>query len=97
MVEPLRHEDFAPHVGKRFRFPGWNGTLHLASIETHPRAGMPGSTRTPFILLFHGPVGEILPEGLYLADIEDGPTLELYIMPIHTVAPGRQEYQAPFN
>lgn len=97
MVELLRHEDFAPHVGKRFRFEGWHGTLDLAAAILHHTAAAPGTVRTPFTLLFHGPVGDILPEGLYRADIEDGPTFELYIMPIHTVAPGRQEYQAMFN
>lgn len=102
MAEQLRHEDFAPHVGKQFRFEGWHGALHLTAVSLHDRAAVPGAAapdaaRTPFILLFHGPVGDILPEGLYRASVEDGPTFEFYIMPIHTIAPGRQEYQAVFN
>jgi hypothetical protein len=95
--EPLRHQDFAQHVGKRFRFHGWDSALRLAAVNIHDQAAAPGIARTPFILLFHGPIGNILPEGLYQADIEDGPTLEFYIVPIHTVAPDRQEYQAVFN
>jgi hypothetical protein len=97
MAEQLRHEDFAPHLGKQFRFEGWDFALCLVTIDVHHRAAAPGETRTPFTLLFHGPAGDVLPEGLYQADIEGGPTLEFYIMPIHTVAPGRQEYQAVFN
>jgi hypothetical protein len=93
----LRHEDFAPHVGKQFRFQGWQSTLRLAAINIHDQAAAPAIARMPFILVFHGPVGDILPEGLYQADIEDGPTFEFYIAPIHTVAPDRQEYQAVFN
>jgi hypothetical protein len=61
------------------------------------QSAMPGASRAPFTLRFHGPVGDILPEGLYRTVIEDGPSLEIYIMPIHTVAPGRQDYQAVFN
>jgi hypothetical protein len=97
MVEPLRHEDFAPHVGKRFRFAGWHSALQLVAINMHDHPPAPGVVRPPFTLLFHGPVGDVLPEGLYRADIEDGPTLEFYVIPIHTVAPDRQEYQAVFN
>lgn len=97
MAEQLRHEDFAPHVGKRFRFAGWHSALHLVAVNVHDHASAPGVARPPFTALFHGPVDDILPEGLYRVDIEDGPTLEFYIMPIHTVAPGRQEYQAVFN
>ena|SRR5579863_9206570 len=97
MVEQLRQEDFAPHVGKRFGFAGWHSALRLVSINLHEQPAVPGVARPPFTLLFHGPAGDVLPEGLYRADIEDGPTLEFYVIPIHTVAPGRQEYQAVFN
>jgi hypothetical protein len=97
MTEPLRHEDFSPHVDKAFRFAGWHGTLRLASAELMPDSAMPGSAITPFILIFHGPPGDVLPEGLYQADVEDGPGFEFYIMPIRTVARDRQDYQAMFN
>jgi hypothetical protein len=97
MAEPLRHEDFLPHVGKRFRFDGWHGALHLASIDVHAQSGMPETARTPFTLVFHGPVADLLTEGLYRTEIEDGPILEIYVIPIHTAASGRQDYQAVFN
>jgi hypothetical protein len=97
MAGQLRNEDFAPHVGKRFRFQGWHSALRLAMIDVPHHAGMPGATRAPFTLIFHGAVDDILPEGLYRADVEDGPSFEIYVMPIHTTAPGRQEYQAVFN
>jgi hypothetical protein len=97
MTEPLRHEDFAPHVEKSFRFAGWHGTLRLAKVETLSGSATPGAETTPFTLIFHGPTGDVLPEGFYQADVEDGPTFEFYIIPIHTVARDRQEYQAVFN
>ena len=96
MDEMLCHQDFAPYVGRRFGFEGQQVALRLATIDPKDHA-VPGAARTPFILIFHGPAGDILPEGLYRANIEDGPVLEFYIMPIHTVSLGRQDYQAVFN
>ena len=98
MVETLHHEDFAPHVNKAVRFRGWGGTLRLASIRLAPEGSdAPELMRPPFAVIFHGPRHEILPEGLYVADIEDGPSFEFYIAPVHTPAPDRQDYQAVFN
>jgi hypothetical protein len=38
-----------------------------------------------------------MPEGLYAAEVENGPRFDLYVIPIHTRAPDRQDYQAVFN
>jgi len=97
MVEVLRHEDFAPHVDRLFRFAGWHGTLRLARIECPRRASGADRSGPPFTLIFHGPRDDILPEGLYTARADEGPDFEFYIMPIHTPAADRQEYQAVFN
>jgi hypothetical protein len=97
MVDFSRHEDFAPYAGKAFSFPGRTVTLVLADIKTMPRAAVPGADRVPFSLIFQGPAGDVLPEGLYTAAIEAGPQVDLYIMPVHTPAAGRQDYQAVFN
>ncbi|HET7881834.1 MAG TPA: hypothetical protein VFL55_13190 [Acetobacteraceae bacterium] len=89
-MDELRHEDFAPHVDKLFRFEGWHGALRLTAIESCelPR---------PFTLLFEGPPADIVPEGLYTAVVDDAFRFQLYIMPIHTATAGRQDYQAVFN
>ncbi len=97
MVEQLHHHDFTPHIGKLFRFPGSRIAVTLATVDVHEQARVPGIDRTPFTLIFHGPLGDVLPEGFYSAEIEDGSTLAFYIMPIHTVARDRQDYQAVFN
>ena len=97
MIEVLRHEDFAPHVDKMFRFVGWHGALRLARIETPRRMDGPVQARPPFTLIFAGAPGDILPEGLYTASVDGQPNIEFYIMPIHTPAADRQEYQAVFN
>jgi len=88
-MDVLRHEDFAPHVNKRFRFEGWHGALRLVEIV--------GGPDRPFTLLFCGPVAAVLPEGLYTATVDDAQCFDFYIMPIHTPASGRQDYQAVFN
>ncbi|HET6194661.1 MAG TPA: hypothetical protein VFE12_02860 [Acetobacteraceae bacterium] len=89
-MDALRHEDFAPHVNKLFGFVGWHGTLRLVDIERAAPGG-------PFTLLFQGPPADILPEGLYTAIVDEAPRFAFYIMPIHTPAGGRQDYQAVFN
>jgi hypothetical protein len=92
-----QHQDFAPFLGRRFDLEGQRVVLHLASIDLKPGQVATGSQRTPFILVLHGPAGDVVPEGMFRAQIEDGPVTDLYIMPIHTLVPNRQEYQAVFN
>jgi hypothetical protein len=48
-------------------------------------------------LIFRGPAGDLLREGLYVLEVEGGPSFELYVIPVHTPARDRQDYQAAFN
>jgi hypothetical protein len=93
----LRHHDFSQHVGKLFDFDGGRAALRLAVIDVEDNAVAPSAGRTPFTLIFHGPVAAVLPEGLYSAEVEGGSVVTLYVMPIHTTAVDRQDYQAVFN
>jgi hypothetical protein len=97
MTTVPRHEDFAPYVGQVFRFDGWHGSLRLSAIERGRSPGVPGLPSAPFTLIFAGPRGDVLAEGLYGTTTEDGTRFAFYIMPVHTPAPDRQEYQAVFN
>jgi hypothetical protein len=97
MDEPLTNDLFVPYIGRRFSFAGQPVALRLGAVNANPTLAMPGATRAPFILVLHGPAGDILPEGHYQATIEDGPTVAFHIMPIHTPVPGRQDYQVVFN
>jgi hypothetical protein len=49
------------------------------------------------VLIFTGPRGDVLPEGFYAAEAEGGAHFDFYILPIHTPASDRQDYQAVFN
>ena len=81
-------DDFTPHMGKRFQPEGSAFGLVLERVE--PAA--PG-----FSLLFRGPAGAVLPEGVHQFTLEDGAAFAFHLMPIHTTAPDRQDYQAVFN
>jgi hypothetical protein len=97
MSAPLTHEDFQPHLGREFRFSGQPQVLRLTQIDVKDRPPMPGLDYKAFALIFIGPRGNVLPEGFYAAEAEGGARFDFYILPIHTPAPDRQEYQAVFN
>ncbi len=91
----LTAETFARHVGQTFLIRGGRYALVLTEIETGP---LPTEQAHPaFTLLFSGPAGDVLAEGMHALTQQDGTAYELYVIPIHTPAPGRQDYQAVFN
>jgi hypothetical protein len=96
MSEHLTAEDFLPHVDKAFAVKNGRHALILTNVD-QPRLGNRGEIPDPFLLIFRGPPGDVLPEGLYTFDVENGPSFELYVMPIHTPARDRQDYQSSFN
>lgn len=97
MSDVLTAEVFTPHTEKEFRPRGWHGSLTLVSIDSVARSGWDVAQRKPFSLIFRGVRDDILPEGLYVFDVEGGTVFEFYVSPIHTPAPGHQDYQAAFT
>jgi hypothetical protein len=97
MAAPLTHAEFEPHLKKLFRFKGVRPALKLEQIDVRDHEPLPGLGYKAFSLIFSGPRDEVMPEGLYTAEVEGGPSFEFYINPIHTVARDRQDYQAVFN
>lgn len=91
----LTAETFAPHVGQIFQIKGGRYALKLTEIETAPLQSW--QTHPAFTLLFRGPPDDVMPEGMHALTREDGTAYEIYVSPIHTPAPGRQDYQAVFN
>jgi hypothetical protein len=94
----LTADTFAPHVGASFRVEGGHHVLSLSEVErlgSQPGHGNPDFQ--PFVLIFSGPPGDVLAEGMHTIAREDGTAYDLYLIPIHTPAPGRQDYQAVFN
>jgi len=99
MQEQLTPEDFLAHVDKTFRVKGGEHALTLARVEQRRLEEWETSEglRQPFNLIFRGPPGNVLREGLYTLEVEGGPAFELYVIPIHTPTRDRQNYQAAFN
>jgi hypothetical protein len=99
MDEPLTPDHFRPHVDKAFRVEGRDHLLTLTRIEMRRQEQWESTLgfRAPFNLIFRGPPGDVLPEGFYRLVAEGAPAFELYVIPIHTPARDRQDYQAAFN
>jgi hypothetical protein len=99
MPEQLSPDDFRPHVGKVLRVKDTHHALTLTRIETRAREDWEHEIglREPFNLIFRGPPGDLLREGLYVLEVEDGLSFTLYVIPVHTPARDRQDYQAAFN
>ena len=97
MDDLLQIDDFKPHVGKIFRFRGTRFAFPLDRIVSDGERLPKGMKRQPFILIFSGPKErEYMPDGIYECEIDGGPTHLMYVNPIQTPAPDRQEYQAVF-
>jgi hypothetical protein len=99
MTEQLTPEHFRPHLDKVFRDRGGRHALTLAEVQARDlsEAERKVIPRQPFTLVFRGPPGDVLREGPHILEVEGGPDFELYVMPIHTPARDRQDYQAVFN
>lgn len=82
-------DNFERYIGKTFAVKGGRHALALGGVERGSAPGM-------FTLIFSGPPGDILPEGLNTFDAA-GDEFALYVMPIHTPGRDRQDYQAVFN
>lgn len=95
---PLTADTFAPHVGASFQVEGGHHVLSLTEVERfRPEPGHGRPDFEPFALIFSGPPGDVLAEGLHTLTVADGSAYDLYLIPIHTPQPGRQDYQALFN
>jgi Domain of unknown function (DUF6916) len=109
-VETLTVEDFRGHQGARFRLsgepPGGSAValdIELADVTEYP-AETPGTFRTPFSVLFHGPMQPVAPQGIYRLEHEQFGTLDLFVVPIgpdEPSAPGQaptaMRYEAVFS
>ncbi|TCS16123.1 hypothetical protein [Caulobacter sp. BK020] len=99
----LTADTFAPHVGTAFKVEGGRHVLSLSEVErleNQPGHGDPAFQ--PFTLIFSGPSGDLLAEGMHTLTPEGGAqaggaAYDLYLIPVHTPTPGRQDYQAVFN
>jgi len=99
MGEQLTPEHFIPYLNGVFRVTGGHHALTLTQVDAPRIAGAPAQSmpRQPFTLIFCGPPGEVLAEGLHALTVADGRRFEFYLIPIQTPSAERQDYQAVFN
>jgi hypothetical protein len=97
MSRILTVQDCFAHLGETVTPKGQHRALTLVSVDTAGPRGNDGTTRGSFTLILCGPPDDVLPEGLYDVALANQPDFALYIIPIHTVARDRQNYQVVFN
>ena len=88
-------ETFEACIGQVFTAGDGPHALELIRVERMANAGLPG--HQPFTLIFQGPPGAVLAEGVHRFQTAGGQITSFHIMPIHTTARERQDYQAVFN
>jgi hypothetical protein len=97
MLQSLTFGDFSGRVGEEFRV-GEAGVAGLTLIEATDlsRRGSPGPRRSPFSLVFRGPMKPVLPQRTYALEHASLGRLEIFIVAIGLDAEGMR-YEAVFN
>lgn len=96
-LESLVRETFVPLVDSTFAVgdPA-SPLLELRLAATGPAgSGLPGQ-RTPFSLLFHGPLRPVLPQRVYQLSHAELGELAIFLVPIGP-AGGAMQYEAIFS
>jgi len=95
----LTADIFQPHVNKIFHVKDGRHSLTLKRVELRQmeQRELDALGRQSFTLIFSGPPADVLPDGFYTLEVEDGPAFQLYVIPIRTLARDRQDYQSIFN
>lgn len=101
MLETFTLATFQPLVGERFQIPADPGPIDVvlaeanapaASERADPREGGP---RSPFSIVFRGPLEPILPQRIYEFRHDTLGSFELFIVPIGP-DDGAMQYEAVF-
>lgn len=98
MLEGLKIEDFLERVGEEFRVVTDEVAVGLVLVEVTDLARRDGSgpRRSPFSLIFRGPLAPVMPQRTYGLEHASLGRLEIFIVPIGPDASGMR-YEAVFN
>jgi hypothetical protein len=99
MDQPLSADHFQPHIGKGFKVKDGRHELTLTSVTLRRLEAWETNlfARPPFTLIFSGPPRDVLPQGMYTLEVVNGPSFDIYVMPVLTPVATRQDYQSIFN
>ncbi len=98
MLEGLAYSDFFERVGEEFRVAGEDAAvvLVLSEITDLARREAPSPRRSPFSLIFRGPLRPTLVQRTWPLEHEALGRLEIFLVPIGPDASGMR-YEAIFN
>lgn len=97
MLETLTSGSFAGRIGETFRIHTGEATsLEAVLSEVTERSAPPGFARTPFTLLFHGPIDVVLPQRIYRVEHPALGVLEIFLVTVGPDARGMR-YEAVFS
>jgi hypothetical protein len=102
MLETFTKDTFSPYINDTFRvFLGSIPPMDLVLISATEVGNSYGrgagtAERTPFSILFRGPMNPILPQQIYRMEHEQMGTFELFLVPMGPKQ-GGMEYEAIFN
>jgi hypothetical protein len=94
-LESLTAADFRGNQGTRFRLSSGSAEVgapasfeaELTDVTEYPATAV-GTFRTPFSVLFHGPLEPVMPQGIYRVEHEHFGTLDLFLVPVGPNASG---------
>jgi hypothetical protein len=102
-LSELRAEDFRAVQGSSFRVAAAGAEpfeAQLAEVTEHGGSSE-GAFRTPFAVIFHGPLEPVRPQGIYRIEHGQLGTLELFLVPIGpdgtAAGPAGMRYEAVFG
>jgi hypothetical protein len=82
MLDRLTAADFAPHLGADFRLHADDTTVLEAELIDVQEGAPTVGTRTPFSLVFRGPLEPLLPQAIYRFEHDTLDPFEVFIVPI---------------
>lgn len=97
MLETFTHATFAERLGDSFHIHLQEALpLEVRLIEAQELGGGGGGRRTPFSLVFRGPLRPVLPQRIYRIEHEAMGNFELFLVPIGPDGEGMR-YEAVFT
>jgi hypothetical protein len=91
----LTAADFRPLLGSRFEIPAGSFETELIEVDDLGAAGSSG-LRTPFSLVFRGPLEPFVPQGIHRLEHAALGVLDLFLVPIGPDEAGMR-YEAVFG
>ncbi|MGA7730024.1 MAG: hypothetical protein WCD37_02000 [Chloroflexia bacterium] len=102
MLETFTANTFTPYIDGTFRvFPNSPSPVDLVltsvtEMQSSYRGGPGAAQRTPFSIIFRGPMNAFLPQQIYPMEHSEIGAFEIFLVPIGPDSGGMQ-YEAVFN